>query len=83
MVSYVLAAGACDVFDPAVGAGAFFIAAKSVASRQSRKIELWGTEIDPASQQQALQAGLSSEDLRCIEIRDFVMQPPSVALMQW
>lgn len=64
------------MFDPAVGAGAFFIAAKSVGSRRGRKIELGGTEIDPASQQQALQAGLSSEDLRCIEIRDFVMQPP-------
>lgn len=76
MVSYALASGAAHLFDPAVGAGAFFKAAKSVASRQGRRIELLGTEIDPASQQQALEAGLSSKDLRGVEFRDFVMQPP-------
>jgi adenine-specific DNA-methyltransferase len=76
MVSFVLADGAGDVFDPAVGAGAFFIAAKSVASRQGRQIRLFGTEIDPDSLHQALEAGLSSKDLRHVDFRDFVTRPP-------
>jgi len=77
MASYVLGAGANHVFDPAVGAGAFFKAAKKVASAQDRNIELLGTEIDPAARQQALESGLCSDDLSSVAIGDFVLQPPT------
>src|SRR5438477_1472702 len=77
MVSYVLGGGSHHVFDPAVGAGAFFKAAKHVASEENRKLELLGTEIDPDSLQQAQQAGLTAKDLRGVEIRDFVVEPPA------
>jgi adenine-specific DNA-methyltransferase len=76
MVSYVLGAGSNHIFDPAVGAGAFFKAAKTLALAQGRTIKLLGTEIDPVSQEAALAAGLSSRDLVNVEIRDFVAQPP-------
>lgn len=77
MIAYVVGGGASHVFDPAVGAGAFFQAAKSIASEEGRKITLLGTEIDADSLKQALEGGLFSEDLRYVEIRDFVTQPPT------
>jgi len=76
-VSYVLAKGSRELYDPAVGAGAFFQAAKALASAQGRTIELSGAEIDPGSVKEALRAGLSQQDLSGVEIRDFVVQPPT------
>lgn len=76
MAAYVLAAGANHVFDPAVGAGAFFTAAKHIASAQGRKVQLLGTEIDPTARRQALESGLSESDLIGVAIGDFILQPP-------
>src|SRR4030095_12206029 len=53
MVAYCLADGAESVFDPAVGAGAFFIAAKEMARKKRRRINLFGAELD----RDALQIG--------------------------
>lgn len=76
MVGYVIGGNARTVFDPAVGAGAFFHAAKNVADKLGRNLELAGTEIDPAVLQHALSSGLSAQDIAEVQIRDFVLQPP-------
>src|SRR5262249_61339084 len=46
MIAYCLAGGAESVFDPAVGAGAFFIAAKNIAEKKRLRINLVGAELD-------------------------------------
>jgi hypothetical protein len=76
MVAYV-SAEAEAIFDPAVGAGAFFRAAKALAARgQARKLKLSGAEIDPKALRHAGDNELTSEDLRHVEICDFVLDPP-------
>ncbi|HZS06973.1 MAG TPA: N-6 DNA methylase [Blastocatellia bacterium] len=77
MVAWCVAGGSDTLFDPAVGGGAFFHAAKAVGQERGRMLRLLGTEIDPEALQQALSSGLSSCDLTGVEIRDFVLQPPS------
>ncbi len=77
MVAWCLAGGSESLFDPAVGAGAFFQAARAVGQEQGRQPELLGTEIDSQVLQQALAGGLPFETLAGVEIRDFVLQPPS------
>lgn len=72
MVGYVLADGADHLFDPAVGAGVFFQAAKA----RQRHLTLLGTEIDPRALREARQNGLSDDDLSHIRISDFVLHPP-------
>lgn len=74
MVAYVLGSDSKEIFDPAVGAGAFFRAARSLGVYDVR---LLGREVDPNSLEQALRDGLTVEDLRGVEIRDFVGDPPS------
>jgi adenine-specific DNA-methyltransferase len=76
MVSYVLSGGAHSIFDPAVGAGAFFRAAKSVGRELGRIPQMLGTEIDPSVLGQAKENGLTESDLALIELRDFVLDPP-------
>lgn len=76
MVAYVLVGGSSEIFDPAVGAGAFFRAARVLEPRFGRKVRLLGTEIDPQPLQEALSLGLSEDDLAMVEIRDFVLDPP-------
>ncbi len=76
MVAYVTAGGAATVFDPAVGAGAFFRAAKAVAAQTDRCFTLRGTEIDAAALGQARQHGLTAEDLAGVQVRDFILCPP-------
>ncbi len=76
MVAYGVQNGSGHVFDPAVGSGAFFIAAKTIGARLERKITLLGTEIDPAALLQAQEAGLSEQDLAGVEHTDFVRCPP-------
>jgi len=66
MVEYVLADGAKVLFDPAVGAGAFFRAARAVAGE--RGLYLCGMEIDPS----VVEEGLGDE----VRIGDFLAQPP-------
>lgn len=76
MVSYVLAENCTTLFDPAVGAGAFFRTAKSIACAKGMEITLLGAELDPTTIQQARENGLTGEDLRGVEIRDFALRPP-------
>lgn len=76
MVAYTVNGGADTVFDPAVGAGAFFLAAKHLSCEIGRKIALRGTEIDPTALEQARQAGLNDKDLKSVQITDFVLSPP-------
>jgi len=77
MVAYVIDGGCNELFDPAVGAGAFFRAAKQIAKETGRAIKLHGTEIDPTVLEQAAHNGLSAADLAGVQIRDFVLNPPS------
>lgn len=72
MVQYVLAAGAQTIFDPAVGEGAFFRAAKKVASELGRTLALCGTEIDPEALAAVQRHGLVPDDLAHVEIADFL-----------
>ncbi|MDQ3814624.1 MAG: SAM-dependent methyltransferase, partial [Armatimonadota bacterium] len=51
MVGYVVSDGTSTIFDPAVGAGAFFCAARRLEATMGRKLELSGTEIDSAALQ--------------------------------
>ena len=77
MVEYVLDARGATLFDPAVGAGAFFRAAKTVADERGfRSIALSGMDIDQAALAQALDYGLTESDLASVTIGDFVLQPP-------
>lgn len=76
MVEYVLADCAKIIFDPAVGAGAFFRAAKTIAKEKGLHITLMGMDIDPGTLQQSLQYGLTEDDIAHIKIGDFVLQPP-------
>jgi len=76
MVGYALAAGSEHLFDPAVGEGAFFRAANSIAAESEREVLLLGTEIDPAVLRRACGDGLTEHDLSRVELRDFVLSPP-------
>lgn len=76
MVGYVIGGNANDVFDPAVGAGVFFLAAKKISNDIGKKLTLLGTEIDPNVLQQARDAGLKQKDLKNVQITDFVLNPP-------
>ena len=76
MVAYVLTGETDTIFDPAVGAGSFFRSAKALADRTNRRIRLSGSELDPDTLQQARIHGLTADDLRNVELNDFVLQPP-------
>ncbi|HZU77188.1 MAG TPA: N-6 DNA methylase, partial [Dehalococcoidia bacterium] len=76
MVGYVLHGGADHLFDPAVGAGAFFHAAKALGRQVGRQIALFGAEIDPEAMRQAAETGLTADDLAAVEMRSFVLHPP-------
>jgi hypothetical protein len=77
MVAYAVSGGSDSIFDPAVGAGAFFRAAKNIQNETGKRIKLLGTEIDPKALQQAKESGLSAVDLSNIQITDFVLEPPT------
>lgn len=76
MVSYALGGGSDHLFDPAVGTGALFCAAREVVARTGRALELLGTEIDPAVLGRASSC-LSSSDLSGVQVRDFILDPPT------
>ena len=76
MVSYAIG-DSSRVFDPAVGAGAFLRAAKRLAARTGRRIELRGVEVDKKALEQAAESGLTPADLALIELRDFITDPPA------
>ena len=76
MVGYLIAGGCQSLFDPAVGAGAFFRAAQRLQVVNRRTLTLLGTEIDPRTLEEALKSGLSDNDLINVQITDFVLAPP-------
>lgn len=76
MVAYAISGGGDSLFDPAVGAGAFFRAAKKIGRERGLRLNLHGTEIDPDALAQAEGGELSAEDLAHIKITDFVLHPP-------
>lgn len=76
MVAYVTTGGSEHVFDPAVGAGAFFRATKTIAAESGRRFALLGTEIDKDALELARQNGLAEVDLAGVQITDFALRPP-------
>lgn len=76
MVAYALADGSTELFDPAVGAGAFLKAGKKWGTQTGANIILRGTEIDPEALTLARLNGLATDDLQRVEIRDFILTPP-------
>lgn len=76
MTEYVLADKGGVLLDPAVGTGAFFRAAKVIASEKGLAVSFAGMEIDPAILLQALECGLDQDDIALVTIGDFVLQPP-------
>ena len=77
MTAYALSGGSKHLFDPAVGEGAFFRAAKSLSAEIGREVSLLGTEIDPDVLRRACGNGLGEDDFTNVEIRDFVLDPPA------
>lgn len=63
--------GTKELFDPAVGAGAFQLAAKSLGCR----FKHYGHEIDSAAISEARTAGLSDSDLAGVRLEDFLAHP--------
>lgn len=76
MVAYVIAGGSNTIFDPAVGNGAFFRAAKTIAHETAQPLTLLGTEVDPLVLHTAQQHGLEESDLSHVQMTDFVHHPP-------
>ncbi len=77
MVAYAVGNNTDHIFDPAVGTGALFRAAKEIACRLRRPLALLGTEMDPHVLQQASDSGLCTGEFSGVEIRDFVLDPPT------
>lgn len=75
MLTYTLKDASESVFDPAVGGGAFFRAALRVSKKP---ITLLGREIDPKALQEAENSGVTRENLAGVELRDFVLDPPTI-----
>jgi adenine-specific DNA-methyltransferase len=71
MVSYVLGDGAKSLFDPAVGAGAFFSAARRI-KKGLQLTDLHGSELHEAALTEARQNGLSEGDLADVVLGDFL-----------
>lgn len=78
MVAYVLQDKPKQLLDPALGEGVFFRTAKRYAESHGFEIDLFGREVDPDILARARQSGLDESDLRQVELRDFVLDPPSV-----
>lgn len=77
MTAYVLQDGCSSIFDPAVGAGAFLLSAKRIARSKGIRVSLRGCELHPEALQEATRAGLTSEDLAEVEIRDYILDTPT------
>lgn len=76
MVAYVLQEKPQRLLDPALGGGVFFRAAKRYAQSHGVDLSLFGRDIDPEIIGKAKQSGLNDDDLRNVEIKDFVLDPP-------
>ncbi|MDI6774182.1 MAG: N-6 DNA methylase [Verrucomicrobiota bacterium] len=77
MVAYALKDKPERLLDPALGEGVFFRAARRYAQSRGFDLVLFGRDIDPKVIGRARQSGLNDSDLRNVEIRDFVLDPPS------
>ena len=77
MVAYVLRGKPSRLLDPALGQGVFFHAAKRYAQSHNFDLTLFGRDIDPEVMGQARTSGLDACDLQNVEMRDFVLDPPS------
>jgi methylase of polypeptide subunit release factors len=77
MVAYALHDRPKRLLDPALGEGVFFRAAKRYAEFQGFDLALFGRDVDPDIVRQARLSGLNDDDLRHVELRDFVLDPPS------
>ncbi|MCX6997240.1 MAG: N-6 DNA methylase [Kiritimatiellaeota bacterium] len=77
MAAYVLQEKPARLLDPALGEGVFFRAAKRYARSHDFDLALFGRDIDPEVLGQARKSGLDDNDLRNVEMRDFVLDPPS------
>jgi len=77
MVAYALRDQPKQLLDPALGEGVFFRAARRYAESHRFELSLFGRDVDPNIVAQARQSGLSDADLRSVEIRDFILDPPS------
>ncbi len=80
MVSYVIGSGEDHIFDPAVGAGAFFQASKALSRETGRPLSFSGNEIDPKALEDAELSGLTREDLEGVRLEDFILNPPTKRL---
>lgn len=76
MAAYVLKDKPDRLLDPALGKGVFFHTAKRYARSHGFKLALFGRDIDPDVIAQAKKSGLDDDDLRNVDIRDFVLDPP-------
>ncbi|HEX8846080.1 MAG TPA: N-6 DNA methylase [Pyrinomonadaceae bacterium] len=76
MVAYAISGDSDSIFDPAVGAGAFFRAAKKIERERGLRLDLHGTEVDPDALHQAERGELATGDLANVTITDFVLSPP-------
>ena len=77
MAAYVLQGKPTRLLDPALGEGVFFRAAKRYAQAHNFDLTLFGRDIDLKVIDQARMSGLDAGDLRNVEMRDFVLDPPS------
>ena len=77
MTAYVLHEKPSRLLDPALGEGVFFRAAKRYARLHDFDLALFGRDIDPEVLDQARMSGLDDHDLRNVEMRDFVLDPPT------
>jgi len=80
MVGYVTALGEDHIFDPAVGAGAFFRASKALSSETGRPLSFSGNEIDPKALEDAERSGLTGRELGGVRLEDFILNPPKKPL---
>ena len=78
MASFIITSETQEIFDPAVGAGAFFRAARLISNIRGQSLRLAGREIDPSVLLHAQETGLSPNDLSHVELRDFVLDPPQI-----
>ena len=74
MVGYVMRNSPEHIFDPAVGTGAFFCAAKSM---YENSVQFLGSELDPLALEKAIYNGLSVSELAHVEVNDFILNPPT------
>lgn len=77
MVAYALQDDTTELFDPAVGAGVFFRSARRIAARLDHQVAFHGMERDASALQEAARYGLSADDLRDVQVGDFLLNPPA------